>query len=173
LASTDRLFPRTTEQLFGVALEVLVILILRVNVGVHRLNCRQLVTADFPRLDLIRRLRHIEVPTLGCFQHRYRQLPRFPAYVEVCHVPLLDNLMADFPVAKKTGDGFRIGLSLRQVLTPVLPSRSLSAVSFCVETASASAVAAFSGVAKYCWPKTGRAKSASQPEIRTFFMTAP
>ncbi|MNC07083.1 hypothetical protein D3C75_546130 [compost metagenome] len=60
------------------------------------------------------------MPARLCFHHRNRQLPVFLSDIQMRGFTLFLNVVADFPVTNKTGDGFRVGFFIGQILPPVI-----------------------------------------------------
>ncbi len=114
------LLPFAADEFCGVDLLALPVIILRIDVGMHGSNHRQLVAANGAGEDLLLSRRHIKVPASGDFDYRDRQLPTRVANVEMGNTLLFDNLMLHRPVAVEAGDSFGIDLLLRQKLPPVI-----------------------------------------------------
>ena len=92
----------------GKSLFALPVVVLGIDIGTHGLNRREFIATNRSREDLILRGRHIKMPALACLHDGDGQLPVLLTDVQMGHVTLLHNLMADLPVAVKARDGFRV-----------------------------------------------------------------
>ena len=96
------------------------VIVLGIHIGAHRFYRRQFIAADGAGEDLVLCGRHIKMPAISIFHHRYRQLPLVAPDVQVRGIALLHDTVADFPVAVKASNGFGVGAFLRQKLSPVI-----------------------------------------------------